>query len=95
MDNGVQFTNHARNHRDFPHIFDRVCEENGIEHGLTLPAHPWTNGQVKRMNKTIKEATAYQYANRSARASLGLYRREQFRKAIKIPRRSNSMGIHC
>ena len=60
-DNGVQFTNQARNHRALPHIFDRVCEENGIEHRLTLPAHSWTNGQVERMNKTIKEATVHRY----------------------------------
>ena len=34
---------------------------NGIEHRFTLPAHPWTNGQVERMNKTIKEATIHRY----------------------------------
>ena len=28
-----------------PHIFDRVCLEHGIEHRLTKPYHPWTNGQ--------------------------------------------------
>jgi transposase InsO family protein len=39
------------------HIFDRVCTENGIEHKLTKPYHPWTNGQAERMNRTIKEAT--------------------------------------
>jgi transposase InsO family protein len=61
-DNGVQFTNQARNHRALPHnIFDRVCEESKIEHRLTLPAHPWTNGQVERMNKTIKEAIVHRY----------------------------------
>jgi hypothetical protein len=32
-----------------------------IEHRLTQPAHPWTNGQVERMNKTIKEATVKRY----------------------------------
>lgn len=40
----------------FHHIFDRVCDENGIEHRLTKMNHPWTNGQVERMNRTIKEA---------------------------------------
>jgi hypothetical protein len=40
-----------------PLIFDRVCQENGIEHKRTKPYHPWTNGQVARMNRTIKEAT--------------------------------------
>jgi len=29
-----------------PHIFDRVCIVNGIEHRLTKPCHPWTNGQA-------------------------------------------------
>lgn len=27
-----------------PHIFDRVCIKNGIEHRLTKPYHPWKNG---------------------------------------------------
>ncbi len=39
------------------HIFDRVCDENGIEHRQTKVKHPWTNGLVERMNRTIKEAT--------------------------------------
>jgi transposase InsO family protein len=39
------------------HMFDMRCEENGIEHGLTKIRHPWTNGQVERMNRTIKKAT--------------------------------------
>lgn len=34
--------------RQCPHIFDRVCDEHGIEHCLTKIKHPWTNGQVKR-----------------------------------------------
>jgi hypothetical protein len=25
-----------------PHIFDRVCIANDIEHRLTKPYHPWT-----------------------------------------------------
>jgi len=39
-----------------PHIFDRACAENGIQHRLTKPYHPWTNGQAERMDRTIKEA---------------------------------------
>ena len=31
--------------------------ENDIDHRLTKPKHPWTNGQVERMNRTIKDAT--------------------------------------
>jgi len=58
-DNGVQFC-HPPRYRDEPtarfagHLFDRICAEHGIEHRLTKPNHPWTNGQVERMNRTIK-----------------------------------------
>jgi len=53
--NGIQFTNHERHVYAFEHIFDRVCREHQIEHRLTKIKHPWTNGQVERMNRTIKE----------------------------------------
>ena len=46
---------------DFGHIFNRVCDENDIEHRLTQVKHPWTNGQVERMNRTIKEATVKRF----------------------------------
>lgn len=38
-----------------------ICDANGIEHRLTKPNHPWTNGQVERMNRTIKEATVKRF----------------------------------
>jgi len=60
-DNGVQFTNRKTDTTAGRHIFDRVCDKNGIEHRLTKIAHPWTNGQVERMNRTIKEATVKRY----------------------------------
>ena len=60
-DNGIQFTNRKIDKMAGWHIFDRVCDENGIEHRLTKIAHPWTNGQVERMNRTIKEATVKRY----------------------------------
>jgi transposase InsO family protein len=41
--------------------FDMICEANEIEHRLTKPNHPWTNGQVERMNRTIKDATTKRY----------------------------------
>ena len=41
--------------------FDMICEANGIEHRLTEPNHPWTNGQVERMNRTIKDATVKRF----------------------------------
>jgi transposase InsO family protein len=60
-DNGIQFTNRALDAHAFAHIFDRVCSENGIEHRLTKVRHPWTNGQVERMNRAIKEATVKRF----------------------------------
>jgi transposase-like protein len=56
-DNGIQFTNHAHHVHAFEHVFDRLCRANDIEHRLTKIKHPWTNGQVERMNRTLKEAT--------------------------------------
>ena len=35
--------------------------EEAIEHRLTKPSHPWTNGQVERMNRTLKDATVRRY----------------------------------
>ena len=60
-DNGVQFSNRSGDTSAFEHIFDRVCREHEIEHRLTKVKHPWTNGQVERMNRTIKEATVKRF----------------------------------
>jgi len=43
------------------HGFELVCARNDIDHRLTRPKHPWTNGQVERMNRTLKEATVRRY----------------------------------
>ena len=58
-DNGVQFVQHDKKVESgsVAHIFGRVCAERGVEHRLTKPYHPWTNGQAERMVRTIKEAT--------------------------------------
>ncbi|MDW4551258.1 integrase core domain-containing protein, partial [Defluviimonas sp. D31] len=54
---------------------DMICEANEIEHRLTKPNHPWSlrdqdliqwikspeNGQVERMNRTIKDATVKRF----------------------------------
>jgi transposase InsO family protein len=65
-DNGIQFTFPPRyangpTAKYMTHMFDMRCRENGIEHRLTKIKHPWTNGQVERMNRTIKEATVKRY----------------------------------
>jgi transposase InsO family protein len=63
-DNGIQFADQPRN-RNTAYSrqmrFDMICEAKGIEHRLTKPNHPWTNGQVERMNRTIKDATVKRF----------------------------------
>ncbi len=64
-DNGLAFADLPKNRGRYPeieaifggHIFGRVCDQHGIEHRLTKPYHPWTNGQAERMNRTVQEAT--------------------------------------
>ncbi len=43
------------------HAFEFACARNDIDYRLTKPKHPWTNGQVERMNRTIKDATVKRY----------------------------------
>ena len=47
------------------HPFDLLCKKHSIKHKLTKFRHPWTNGQVERTNRTIKDATTktYHYDN--------------------------------
>jgi transposase InsO family protein len=65
-DNGIQFRYPPRyangpTAQYMTHMFDMRCRENGIEHRFTKINHPWTNGQVERMNRTIKDATVQRY----------------------------------
>jgi transposase len=65
-DNGIQFRYPPRyangpTARYMTHMFDMRCRENGIEHRFTKINHPWTNGQVERMNRTIKDATVKRF----------------------------------
>lgn len=43
------------------HGFEAACADLDIEHHLTKPRHPRTNGQVERMNRLIKEVTVKRY----------------------------------
>lgn len=51
----------AKGETVWAHAFEYACAELGIEHRTTKPKHPWTNGQVERMNRTIKDATVRRY----------------------------------
>jgi len=61
-DNGLEFTNRLIKSKTGHYCqklskLDVVCEENSIEHRLTKPATPKTNGMVERANGTIKSST--------------------------------------
>lgn len=63
-DNGSEFTDRfAVDMKDKPdgkpsgrHPFDRICAKNAIDHRLTRPFTPQTNGMVERFNRRIAEA---------------------------------------
>jgi len=61
-DNGLEFTNRLLKskkgkHNAKPSKLDNICEANNIDHRLTKPATPKTNGMVERVNNTIKKGT--------------------------------------
>lgn len=67
-DNGLEFTDkwvRGKGVVSGNHKFDTECKEDKIEHRLTAPYTPQTNGMVERVNGTIKNATikAEEYKN--------------------------------
>jgi transposase-like protein len=54
---GAPFAPRKQGIRGSGHIFGRACRANRIERRLTEVDHPWTNGPVERMNRTLKDAT--------------------------------------
>lgn len=67
-DNGKEFTDRlfARGDARAPtgqHEFDQLCEVLGIEHRLTRPRHPQTNGMVERFNGRISDVLKSHHFN--------------------------------
>jgi transposase InsO family protein len=61
-DNGLEFTNRLIKSKkgnlcDKPSLLDQKCTQNTIQHRLTKPSTPKTNGMVERVNGTIKNNT--------------------------------------
>jgi transposase-like protein len=61
-DNGLEFTNRLimskkGNLCTKPSLLDVKCKKNNIDHRLTKPSSPKTNGMVERVNGTIKTNT--------------------------------------
>ena len=90
-DNGIPFTFPPR-YADGPtatyitHMFDMRCQENGIEHRLTKIQHPWSNGQVERMNR-LRHPRGYEPAVAGRdRATAGACLAARPRRARRDPR---------
>ena len=69
------------------HAFELACARAEIDHRLTKPPfHPWANGQVERMNRTIKDATVRSYhyeSHEQLRTHLGPVAAYNFAKRLK------------
>ena len=104
-DNGIQLAEQPRNRNTITSRqmrFDMICEgeplsaigprtmASRIEHRPTKPNHPWTNGQVERMNRTIKDATVRRFhyeSHEQLRAHLA-----DFLTACSFARRLKTLG---
>ena len=67
-----------------------MCDEHAIEHKHTKPYQPWSNGQIERMNRTVKEAPVkvFHYPNLDALKAhvLAFVRAYNFAKHLKALR---------
>src|SRR5205809_3297926 len=100
-DNGIQFRlpprqANAPNARYMTHMFALRCREHGIEHRFTKINHPWTNGQVERMNRTKgrnRQTLSLRRSRPVAPPSRRLRRRLQFRTPSEDPQRPHAIRV--
>jgi Integrase core domain len=60
-DYGIEIADLPKNRNGWTARYRVPRSDHGIEHRLKKPDHPWTNGQVERMYRTIKYATVKRY----------------------------------
>jgi len=112
-DNGIQFTTPGGGGLAVPsiketmangecflaHVFEYGCAKNDIDHRTTKPKRPWTNGQVGRMNRTIKEATVrrfhYETHDKLREHLDNVVAAYNFAKRMKTPQGLTPCEYHC
>ena len=104
-DNGFEFTDRCQyskkklkdklnikhNKPTNTHPFDKVCKEYNIEHRLTKPYHPFTNGAIERFNRRVEECL-------KARRLFGnefKSKQEMFDFVIDVTKEYNNHSLQC
>jgi Integrase core domain len=99
-DNGMAFADLPKNRqgpsRRFlgPHIFDRVCMANAIEHRLTKPYHPWTHGHEPHDQGRHDQDLPLRRLGKSQSPSHGLRHRSQLRQTSEGSEMANPISGH-
>ena len=77
-DNGKEFTDRLfglrKRAQSGKHEFDRLCADLGIEHRLTPPRSPQTNGMVERFNGRIEDVLQSHHFRSGEELEVTLYR---------------------
>ena len=80
------------------HAFEFACAKADIDHRLTKPKHPWTNGQVERMNRTLKEATVkrfyYETHGHFRQHLADFVNAYNFARRPQNPQRTHTLRVH-
>jgi transposase len=94
-DNGKEFTNRSCINSAKTHIFDSICQENKIEHRLTKPYHPQTNGMVERFNRRLAEILRQKDEVPERRKNKFLTHEERNEYIMNFVDNYNRTKLHC